>query len=168
MRKFSKKQYLVAGVAAAAVIGLGTGTAIAYWSSSGSGTGSATTATGSTVNITDNSSGLTAMYPGDSPQTVTVTVTNNSTTQKAYVAGVTALLSVTKAGGAPAGTCDASDYLLNGAPGSTTPSALTWTGQELNANGGNATATYSLQFNDKTTAQDTCKGASVAITYASS
>jgi hypothetical protein len=166
MRKIGKKQLIVGGVAVA-VIAAGAGTALAYWSTTGSGGGSATTSSGNghAVQITDNSSSLSPMYPGDSAQTVTVTVTNSDASQKAYVAGVSAYLTVTPTAG---NTCDATDYKLNGVAGVTSanPANLTWTGEELAASAHDTTS-YTLQFNNKSTLQDGCKGAAVAITYAS-
>ncbi len=67
--------------------------------------------------------------------------------------------SVTKASGAAAGTCDASDYTL------ATP--IMTVGQDVTAGG---TANFSgatLKFNNKATNQDACKGATVNLSYAS-
>ena len=75
MRKFSKKQYLAAGVAAA-IITAGAGAAYAYWTTSGSGTSSGTVGTdaGFTVAVT-GPSGLVL----DQAKDISVGVTNNAT-----------------------------------------------------------------------------------------
>ncbi len=71
---------------------------------------------------------------------------------------------------APAGTCDESDYLPDGVADvdAANPASLTWTAADLAA-GAQAATTFTLQFNNKPASnQDACKGAAVAITYASS
>jgi hypothetical protein len=165
-----KKRHLLVVAVAGGIVAASGGAAYAYWSTSGSGSGSGGTANGATaaIAITDDSSSLSAMFPGDSAQTVTVTATNSDSQQSAYVNGVSAYLTVTEADNAPAGTCDASDYLLNGASGvdSSNPASLNWTPADLAA-GATASTTFTLQFNNKDSVQDACQGASVAITYAS-
>jgi len=68
--------------------------------------------------------------------------------------------SVVKAGGAPAGTCDATDYTLSNATMSV--------GAEVPAGNGKGSWTgATLAFNDKAaTNQDACKGATVNLAYA--
>ncbi len=110
MRKPTKKSAAIM-IAALAVI-VGGGAAYAYWTAGGSGTGSATTSA-STSNVTVvQTSTVTAMQPGDTAQTLSGNF-NNPNSGPAYVATVTAAIGgVTKAGGAPAGTCDSTDYTL--------------------------------------------------------
>jgi len=161
MRKFSKKQYLAAGAAAVIIVG-GAGTAFAYWSTTGSGQGTATTTGGTDQKIDFATGTLTAMFPGDSPQDLRVTVKNTSG-EKAYVAGVTAYITTNKTG------CTATDYTLGGSNNADDahPVALAWTAQDLAA-GGSDVATSTIQFNDKTDAdQSACKGATVTLHYAS-
>ena len=102
---------------------------------------------------------VTAMQPGDSAQTLSGNFTNPNSSP-IYVSTVTAsIASVTKAGGAVAGTCDASDYTLANAvmtvdaevPAGTAKGA--WTGA-------------TIKFNNKATSQDQCKGATVNLAYA--
>jgi len=79
--------------------------AYAYWTAGGTGTGSGTAGdiTAITVNQTKV---LTPMFPGDTAQTLNGTF-NNPNTGNVFVATVTAsIASVTKATGAPSGTCD--------------------------------------------------------------
>ena len=122
------KKKKIALAMAALVLGTG-GAAFAYWTAGGSGTGEATTAT--------TTSTLTAV------QTSTVTAS---------------ISSVTKAAGAPAGTCDATDYALAG--------ATMTVGHEVAAGSGvDAWTGATLKFNNKATAQDACKGATVNLAY---
>jgi len=159
MRKLSTKQKIAATGTAAVVAVAGAGTAYAYWTSTGSGTGSATTSAGASNLTLAQTSNISNMYPGDSAQAITGTVTNNAG-NSAYVTAVTASISgVTLATGA-VGVCDASDYTL------ATPTMTV--GRDVVA-GGSATFTgATIKFNNKTTNQDGCKGATVALAYAAS
>jgi hypothetical protein len=159
MRRLTKKRAGVLGGLIALAVG---GAAFAYWTgATGSGTGTASTGT-STAALTVNQTGtLTAMYPGDSAQTLSGTFDNNAVgAGAAYVTSVTAsIASVTKAGGAPAGTCAAADYTLSNpvmTVGAEVPKGAgvgTWTGA-------------TIQFHDTGTSQDACKGATVNLSYA--
>jgi hypothetical protein len=155
--KITKKRVLTAlsvvGVLVAAAI------SYAYWTAGGSGDGTATA--GSTAGITVNqTSTLDAMYPGDSPQTLSGDFTNTND-GPVYVGTVTVSIdSVDKASDAPAGDCDADDFTLTDAEMSVdaeVPSGTntgSWTGA-------------TIQFNDKAdTNQDACKGATVNLHYA--
>ena len=155
MRKLNKKIAIAA--AAVAVVAIGGGTAFAYWSTTGSGSGSASTSAGASNLSIAQTSTITNMYPGDAPQNITGTVTNNAA-NSAYVNAVTAsIASVTKADGA-VGTCDATDYTL---------SNPIMTVQKDIASGTNEVFTgATLQFNNKLTNQDGCKGATVNLSYA--
>ena len=110
MRKPTKKTTAI--MIAAVTVLAGGGAAFAYWTAGGSGTGTgATAASSSNVTVVQTST-VTAMQPGDAAQSLTGTF-NNPNTRPAYVGTVTAsIASVVKAGGAPAGTCDATDYTL--------------------------------------------------------
>ncbi|MCW3013785.1 MAG: hypothetical protein JWO02_877 [Solirubrobacterales bacterium] len=153
MLRHHPKKFIVVLVGALAIAGA----AYAYWTAGGSGTGSAAAGTTSalTVNQTTN---LTAMYPGDSAQTITGTF-DNPNSGPAYVATVTASISsVTKAAGAPAGTCDATDFTLANA-------AMT-VGAEVPTGNGKGTWTgATLKFNNKASNQDGCKLATVNLAY---
>lgn len=159
MRKLSKKQKIAAAGTAAVVAVAGGGIAYAYWSTSGSGTGSAATSAGASNLAIAQTSTLSSMYPGDTPQTISGTVTNNAS-QSAYVAQVVvSIASVTK-GGSPVVGCDATDYAL------TNP-----TMNVAKDIAGGSSTTFSgatIQFNDKTSNQDACKGATVNLAYAAS
>lgn len=150
------RKKLVVGAAVVAVVAVGGGTAYAYWSTSGSGTGSATTSAGAASLSVTQTSTITNMYPGDSAQTISGTVTNNAA-NSAYVTKVVASIASVDGG---AGSCDATDYTL------ATPEMLV--GSDI-APGGTANFTgATIKFNNKATNQDGCKGATVHLAYAAS
>ena len=159
MQLTKKSKAIVAGVALAGLAG--TGTAYAYWTTSGSGTGTAATSAGTSNLVVSQTTIFSAMYPGDVGQTISGTVTN-SAAQSAYVTAVTAsIASVTQtSAGLALGVCDTSDYTLVG------PVMLVGKDLAMNAQAGFTGA--SLKFNNKTTNQDGCKGATVNLAYAAS
>lgn len=155
MAKLTKKKK-IALVMAALVLGTG-GAAFAYWTAGGSGTGSATTGTTQAIAAVQTST-VTAMGPGDTAQTLSGNFTNPNT-GPVYVATVTArIASVTKAAGAPAGTCDATDYTLGN-------ETMTVGHEVASGSGVDAWTGATLKFNNKATAQDACKGATVNLAY---
>ncbi|MFN8194809.1 MAG: hypothetical protein U0R80_11080 [Nocardioidaceae bacterium] len=155
-----KKRSIWLSVAVVLLLAVG-GTAFAYWSAGGSGTGTATTGTVSAVTVVQTST-VTGMHPGDSAQTLSGNF-NNPNSGPVYVTSVTASISsVTKAVGAPAGTCDSTDYTL--ASATMTVNASVPAG---NAQGSWTGAT--IQFNNKAAVnQDACKGATVNLSYTAS
>lgn len=156
-KHLSKKRVVLAAIVAVA-LALASGVAYAYWTSNGSGTGSAAAASGTSALTVNQTTVLSAMYPGDSPQTISGDF-DNPGSGPAYVSTVTASISsVTKAVGAPAGTCDASDFTLTNA--TATVDAEVPTG-----NGVGAWTGPQIQFNNKATNQDACKGATVVLGY---
>jgi hypothetical protein len=157
MRKPTKKSMAI--VLAAAVVLAGGGAAYAYWTAGGSGTGSATTAAASTTVTAVQTSTVSNMKPGDTAQTLTGNFTNTNG-GPVYVTSVTAAIgTVTKAGGAAAGTCDATDYTL--------ASPTMTVGAEVpNGTAQGAWTGATLKFNNKVTNQDQCKGATVNLAYA--
>lgn len=158
MNRRINRRRLAALVAVPLALAIG-GVAFAYWTAGGTGTGSATVGTVSDITV-NQTTVLAAMYPGDSPQTISGTFTNTNS-GSVYVTSVTVSIgSVTKADGAPSGTCDATDFTLTNAtapvgaqvaPGTSVGS---WTGP-------------TIQFNDKAGSnQDACKNATVTLAYA--
>jgi hypothetical protein len=157
MRKPTKKSMAI--VLAAAIVLAGGGAAYAYWTAGGSGTGSAAAAAGTTPVTAVQTSTVASMKPGDTAQALTGNFTNTNG-GPVYVTSVTAAVgTVTKAVGAPAGTCDGTDFTL--------ASAVMTVGAEVaNGTAQGAWTGATLKFNDKPAAnQDACKGATVAITY---
>jgi hypothetical protein len=158
VRKLSKKQK-IAAAGAAVVVAAGAGTAYAYWSSTGTGTGSAATSAGGADLTVTQTSTISNMYPGDSPQTIAGTVTNNAA-NSAYVANVVvSIKGVAQAAGAT-GTCGADDYSL------VNPTMAI--GQDIASGGTVKFSGATIQFNNKGTNQDGCKGATVNLGYAAS
>ena len=149
MRRISTKG-AVAVVAGTALVAGGAGVAYAYWTATGTGTGQATTSTGAPNLAFGTTTALDAMYPGDSPQAFSVSLTNNADA-KAYVAQVKAYLAIDSAH-ATAG-CSAATAI-----------PLAWTAVEL-AKGGSGTVSGKIGFNDTASNQDACKGATVTINY---
>lgn len=158
MLKFTKRRaFVVLGLVSALAVA---GAAIAFWTAGGSGAGTASTSNPSTQLTVNQTGTLTAMYPGDAAQTLSGDF-DNPTGNSVRVETVTASISsVTKAAGAPAGTCDATDYTLS--------SAVMGVHAEVSSGlaQGNWTGA-TIQFNDKAAAnQDACKGATVHLAYA--
>jgi hypothetical protein len=159
VRKFSKRKVAATIAISVILIGGGGAAAFGYWSAGGSGTGTGTAGTNSTLSVTQTST-IAGLAPSSAPQTLSGTIANTNSS-KAYVTSITASISsVSKATGAPAGTCSASDFTLTGAtvtvnaeiPANST--TTTWTGP-------------TVAFNDlPTTNQDACKGATVNFAYA--
>jgi hypothetical protein len=157
MFKFTKRRALIVGVVLALTVG---GAALAYWTAGGSGTGSGSAAGAQSPLVAQQTTTLAAMYPGDSPQTISGNF-DNPNSGPIFVGSVTtSIASVTKAAGAPAGTCDASDFTLS--------NATMNVNSEVPAGNGKGSFTgATIQFNNKPAAnQDACKGATVNLAYA--
>lgn len=156
MLKLTKRRGLLLAVV---LVLAGGGAALAYWTAGGSGTGSAAAAGAQTPLVANQTTTLAAMYPGDSAQTIAGDF-DNPNSGPIYVSTVTvSIASVTKAAGAPAGTCDASDFTLAGATMNV--------GAEVPAGSGKGSFTgATIRFNNKASNQDACKGATVNLAYA--
>lgn len=152
------KKKLVAGLVTALLVLTGGGAAYAYWTSNGSGNGRANAGTTVAVTVNDESAAV-ALRPGGPAKALSGTFTNPGD-GKVRITSVTASVAkVTKASGAPAGTCDTSDYQITNAvmPVNADVPAGTGVGQWSGA---------SLSFVDKPdVSQDACKGATVDISY---
>jgi hypothetical protein len=159
MRKPSKKALAV--VTAVALLA-GGGTAFAYWTTSGTGTGTAATTAGTLNALTFTQSTVNAMYPGDSPQTLTVGVKNTGT-EATYVTLVKAYITTNKSG------CTGADFKIGGVATGTEadPTGLTWTAADLAADA-TADATSTIGFNNTSDNQDACKTAVVTVHYVAS
>ena len=153
----SKKGKFATAAAVVALAAISTA-AYAYWTAGGSGTGSG--AAGSTVGLVPNqTTNLSPMYPGDSPQVISGNF-DNANSGPVQVASVTAAIaSVTKAVGAPAGTCDATDFTL--ASPVMAVNALVPAGNSVGAFTG-----ATIHFNNKPLVnQDACQDATVTLSY---
>jgi hypothetical protein len=158
MLKFTKRRAtVVLGVIAVLVVA---GAAIAYWTAGGSGDGTAATSN-PTDQLTVNQTGtLTAMYPGDSPQTLSGTF-DNPTGNLVRVNKVTvSIASVDQdPSNASLGSCDATDYILSSP-------AMTVNAEIPAGNGVSNWTGATIQFRDKAGVnQNGCKGATVNLHY---
>ncbi|MGS0688009.1 hypothetical protein ACVBEQ_23105 [Nakamurella sp. GG22] len=100
---------------------------------------------------------LEGLAPGVGPVAITGVVTNNSTDVVELMAIHVEITGVTTEPGSAAGGCDASDYLL---VDSRMP-----VGRTLAPGGSITFAGASIGFSNKSTNQDTCKGATVHLLY---
>lgn len=156
MFKMNKRRGVALGLFL--VLAITAGGAYAYWTSGGSGTGSGQAANGTADVVVNQTTVLTDFYPGDSAQTLSGDF-DNPNSGPVYIGTVTASISsVTKAVGAPAGTCDATDFTLSNA-------AMTVNAQVPAGAGQGSWTGATIQFNNKATNQDACKGATVALAY---
>lgn len=157
MPRITKKS--VAVITGTAVVLAGAGVAFAYWTAGGSGTGTAATGTNVAL-VAVQTSTVEDMAPGVPAQSLNGNF-NNSNDGPVYVSTVTASIdSVVKAAGAPAGTCDATDYTLTGA-------AMTVNAQVPAGNSQGTWTGATIAFNNKASVnQDACKLATVNLAYA--
>jgi hypothetical protein len=157
MRSTSRKKSLLTAALVVLLVGAGSTAAFAYWTSTGSGSGTATTGTAASVTVNQTST-VTNLRPGSGAQTLSGTFTN-TTGSNVYVNTVTvSIASVTKAVGAVAGVCDASDYTLSGA-------TVTVNQDVANGTGVGTWSGATIAFTNKAVAQDQCKGATVNLSY---
>jgi len=147
---------LIVGAVAAVLIG--GGIASAFWTTGGSGSGSARAGTTVPIDVVQVTA-LTALAPGGAPQVISGTFTN-ANVGPVYVTAVTAsIVAVTKAAGAPAGTCTAADFLLTG------PAMAVGAHVGAGAAQGSWTGA-TITFRETDLNQDACKGATVTLGYA--
>jgi hypothetical protein len=149
---------IVAVAVAAALVLAGGGAALAYWTSNGSGDGKARAGTTVAVSVNDESTTV-ALRPGGPSQALEGSFANPGE-GPVFITSVTASVeSVTKAPGAPAGTCDATDYAITGATmpvDDEVPVGAregSWSGASLSF------------VNKPDVDQDACKGATVVVRY---
>ncbi len=155
MRPHTKKKV---GFVTLATVAISSSLAYAYWTGSGTGTGSADTADGTLALTVRQTSAVAGMGPGDVAQGLSGNFDNPHAGPVRVNTVTVRIDGVTKADGAPAGDCDATDYTL---------SQETMT---VNAEipPGNSRGTWSgatIKFNNKNVVQDACKGATVNLAY---
>jgi hypothetical protein len=150
---------------------LGGGIAFAYFTNVGAGSGNA--GTGSNVPVVvKQTSAVTAMAPGIAPQQLSGNF-DNPNSGPVFIKDVTAVVSsVAMVGTPPAPSCTPTDFVIGvGATVGTTQSGTTVTGLGVEIPAGTAKGAWSgltLQFNNKSTNQDACKGSTVTLTYTAS
>jgi hypothetical protein len=131
--------------------------AAAYWTAGGAGDGAGTT--GDTIELVANQSTvLTAMYPGDSAQTLSGTFTNGNSGPIHVTSVAVSIASVTESDGTTLRTgCTAADFTMTG----TTMSAV----QEVAVGTGGSWTGATIRFNNTASNQDACKDATVNLHY---
>ncbi len=150
MTMLNKRRGIALGVIL--TLALATG-AYAYWTANGSGSGSGTTAASTSAVTANQTTALTPMYPGDSAQTISGNF-DNPNSAAVFIGSVTVSIASVSA----PGTCDASDFTLSGATMPVNAQVASGTGQ------GSFTGA-TIQFNNKASNQDGCKGATVNLAY---
>ena len=150
-----KKRRLIPVALAILVLVVGSGVAYAYWTSGGTGNGTANAAAGVSP-LTVNGPTLTSMFPGDSLQPISGTF-GNTNTAATYVTSVTVSITVTK-NSVLLGTCDTTDFDLKNPVANV--NALIPIGDPVGTWSG-----PTIQFLNKDSNQDACKGATVNLTY---
>jgi hypothetical protein len=155
------------------VVVVGGGIAFAYFTNVGAGTGAAGTGSNNPV-VVKQTSAVTAMAPGIAAQPLSGNF-DNPNPGPVFIAGVTATVSsVTVVVPNPAPSvappaCTVTDFIIGGGTqGANAQTATTTTGLGVEVPAGNAQGAWSgltLQFNNKATNQDACKGSTVNITY---
>ena len=145
----SRSKVVFVSIATAALLA-GGGGAFAYWSSIGSGTSTASTGTVVAVTVNQTSS-VTGLAPGLPAQALSGNF-DNPNSGPVYIAAVTATVTGTDTVG-----CTATDYTI---AGTATVGAQVAAGTAVGSWSG-----LTIQFNNKATNQDACKGAVVSIAY---
>jgi hypothetical protein len=155
MLKFTKRRgLLLAGVAVSLAVA---GIAFAFWTGGGSGTGSGAAANGVSGLTANQTTTLSAMYPGDVAQTISGNF-DNPNSGPVYVSSVTVSIASVTSGGSAAVGCDASDFTL--ANTTMNVNAQVGPGSGVGSFGG-----ATIKFNNKPTNQDACKGVTVNLAY---
>lgn len=156
MRKITKSKKLIAGaVAAAAVSG---GVAYAYWTSGGAGSASGTTDAELSALVVNQTNTLSAMFPGDSAQTLSGNF-DNPNDGPVFVGTVTASIASVLSNGEPAPACSAADFTLAGA-------AMTVAAEVPPGTAKGSWSGATIKFNNTGTNQDGCKDVTVNLAYA--
>jgi hypothetical protein len=152
-----RKRFGIIAATVAAVL-VGGGVAVAFWTTTGTGTGSAGVGTTANVTITQDGS-ISGLFPGGPEQDIDFTITNPNPGPVRISTVTITVLSVTKDPGAPAGTCDATDFTV------TSPSAInadipvgatSYTGAVTGA---------AIEMINKPVNQDACKNATVSLAF---
>ena len=129
------------------------GGAYAYWTAGGTGSGDVETGTTEAL-VAHQTSTMTEMYPGDSPQTLSGNF-DNGNDGPVYVTSVTAAITGVTGGD---GVCTAADYTL--------ASPVMTVGHEVAVGlGVDAWTGATIKFNNTVANQDGCKNATVTLTY---
>jgi hypothetical protein len=153
--RYTKRTLAIAAVTA--IFLSSAGMAYAYWTTDGGGTSTATAGTSTAVTV--NQVGiLTALFPGDTAQTLSGDF-NNTSSGPVHITTVTVSIASVHQAGVVAVGCSSADYTLTGAAMSAVQSVPvgsgvgSWTGA-------------TIQFKNTASNQDACKGAVINLAYA--
>jgi hypothetical protein len=153
--KFTKRRgLLLAGVALSFAIA---GIAFAFWTGGGSGTGTGAAANGVNDLTAKQTTVLSAMYPGDSAQTISGKF-DNPNSGPVYVSSVTVSIDSVTSGGSTAVGCDATDFTLAN-------TTMNVNAQVPSGTGVGSFTGATIKFNNKPSNQDACKGVTVNLAY---
>jgi len=156
-KHLSKKRVVLAAIITVA-LAIGSGVAYAYWTSGGTGTGSAVATTPVGTITVNQTSAVTGLYPGATAVALSGDF-NNSNTGAAHIASITAAVTSITNGGVGLPLCTTGDFLIGG---SFTPPG----GLDIPAgNNKGAWSGLTIQLQNTTANQDSCKGATANITY---
>lgn len=158
----SRRTIIIASATAAAVV-IGGGVAFAFWTSSGSGSATAEVATtaGDLTVTQPVAAPISGLYPGGTPQNVTVVV-DNPTGSDIRLNDVTVAVTGTEK---PAGTanpgCAAANFAIS--------DNLAYSGEVIAAGGSTGNIVpKKIQLVESGSDQDACKGAVVVLTLTAS
>jgi hypothetical protein len=149
MNSKSKRRSIAAGILL--VLALAAGGAYAYWTNSGGGSGTATTASPSGSQLSATNTSVSGLAPGAGSKSFTVNITNADPTNSYSATSLSAVVTTNQPG------CDSTDYSVT-LPTIGSPLAVAG-GATVSAGSG------SIDFINKATNQDACKGATVTLTY---
>jgi len=149
----------------------GGGLSFAYFTNVGSGSGSAGTGSNNPV-VVKQTSPVTAMAPGIAAQQLSGNF-DNPNPGPVFIKDVTAVVSSVAMVGTPSTpACTATDFVIGvGAAAGTGQTGTSTTGLGVEIPAGNNVGAWSgltLQFKNKSTNQDACKGSTVTLTYTAS
>ncbi len=162
-RMLNRKSAVIAGILALIVAG----GAYAYFTQTGTGTGSAVTQSGTAVTVVQTSAAITDLYPGAAAQTLSGKFTNTNA-GTAYVHQVDATISsVTGPNVTDTPTCTTADYQLNGFPVTVDAEIPVGTNQGAWGIAAPGVGATTIEMLDPNTNQDSCKGATVNVSYTS-
>jgi hypothetical protein len=175
MKVFTNKRTIIGLVAVVAAVAVSFG-AYAYFTDAGHGTGTATVGTSTQFTVAQDAFGgagpaAVTLYPGVGTQALTGTVANAGAGHQSFNTIVANVVAPTgpNVGGSPA--CTAADFALT-SPGSSwvlsnagDTATLTLATQDLAPSGVYHFSDLSVSMNNLPSNQDSCKNATVNLTY---
>lgn len=158
MRRIPMRRTVIAGATAGAVLLTG-GVAFAFWSSSGTSVGAAEVAAQATNLTVTQAGSVTGLFPGGTPQDISVTVDNTSGTD-ILLTDVTVSLTDVVESAAATGACSPLDFALLDAA---------HTPEVLDASTGTTTfVAATIRLKETGVNQDDCKDADLVLSLVAS